>query len=95
MAGLRLQPVGHLRGATSSTLCAGLEQQTHLALGHGTPADDEDAAAVQVGKEREIAHRQPSSPCRPHSRFKPKNRVASASPASASVRVVCQSPIET
>jgi len=29
----------------------------------------------------------PSSPCRPHSRFRPKKRVASASPASASERV--------
>ncbi len=38
---------------------------------------------------------QPSRPWMPHSRFRPKNRVASASPASASVRVVCQSPIET
>ena len=37
----------------------------------------------------------PSRPCRPHSRFRPKKRVASASPASARERVVCQSPIET
>ena len=75
---------------------ARLEQQPHLALGHLAAADDEHAAAAQVREQREVAHRaQPSSPCRPHSRFRPKKRVASGSPASASVRVVCQSPIET
>ena len=76
---------------------ARLAQQAQLALGHGATADDEYAAVTQIGEEREIAHAgtQPSSPWMPHSRFSPKKRVASASPASASVRVVCQSPIET
>ena len=76
---------------------AGLEQQAHLALGDFAAAHHEHAPSVQVRKQGKVAHAPPypSSPCRPHSRFRPKKRVASASPASASERVVCQSPIET
>jgi hypothetical protein len=76
---------------------AGREQQARLALGDLAAAHQQDAPAVQVCKQREVTQGPPypSSPCRPHSRFRPKKRVASASPASASERVVCQSPIET
>ena len=90
-----LEPFGQF-GSDQFDARTRLQQQPHLALGDFSAADDEHALAAQVRKQWEIAHDPyPSSPCRPHSRFRPKKRVASTSPASASERVVCQSPIET
>ena len=105
VGGLPVEP-GRERARDHENACARLAQQSHLALGDFTAADDQHAAVPKVRKQWKVAHgnlarrisirRQPSSPCRPHSRFRPKNRVASSSsPASASVRVECQSPMET
>ncbi len=79
-------------------------QQPGLACGNRSTADDQTRTVVEpdeCGKELHVAIRfgqallPKSISCRPHSRFRPKKRVASADPASASGREVCASPIET
>jgi hypothetical protein len=97
----RADPAGEFGGDERSRhdfhAGARFEQQARLALGHLATAHQQHTLATQISKQGEVPQvaPYPSRPCSPHSRFRPKKRVASASPASASERVVCQSPIET